>query len=378
MGCETCSNKTSGIPKGCKSNGSCTSGGCNKLPVYDWLKGVPSASISQNQYAEVRFKNTRKEYYRNTAKLSLHVGELVVVESDVSHDIGTISLTGELANLQFKKKSISTKEKFGLKILRKANQEDIALWTKAKEREEDTKKQARIFAASLNLKMKISDVEYSGDNKKATFFYVAEGRVDFRELIKKLAAQFKIRIEMKQIGSRQEAGMVGGIGSCGRELCCSTWLKDFRSVSISALRYQQLSINSEKMAGQCGKLKCCLNFELDSYMEAIKDFPSPKLKLKTKKGVAVHFKSDILRKTVSYIYKEDKMANPIVLKIDKVKEIVALNKNNILPDNLVSHAENKIEKPSGYKALDNQDELTRFDRKKKRKKRKKSKSKEKR
>ncbi|MFT4660888.1 MAG: cell fate regulator YaaT (PSP1 superfamily) [Patiriisocius sp.] len=376
MGCDTCANKNSGIPNGCKSNGSCTSGGCNKLPVYDWLKGVPSIGTSQNQYAEIRFKNTRKDYYRNSNKYSLQTGDLVVVESDANYDIGTVSLSGELANLQFRKKT-KKKDRLPLKILRKAKQEDIELWSIAKDREQETKTKARIIASEMGANMKISDVEFSGDNTRATFYYTADDRVDFRELIKKLAGLFKIKIDMKQIGARQEAGMLGGIGSCGRELCCSTWLTDFRSVSISALRYQQLSINSEKMAGQCGKLKCCLNFELDSYMEAIKDFPSPKLKLKTKKGTAFHFKSDILNKTLAYAYKDDKMINPIALTLEQVNKIIALNKKDVLPDSLNSMQEKRIEKEIGYQQVVGQDDLKRFDSEKKRRGKKKNKRKHK-
>ena len=342
------------------------------MSVYDWLSGVPVSSIKTNQYVEVRFKNIRKDYY--LSNINIQPGDLVVVQDDKEKDIGTVSLTGSLANIQYQKRGTKNK-RFAKKILRKATQEDIDLWAKAKEREHKTKVRARELALESGLRMKVSDVEFSGDNTKATFYYTADGRIDFRELVKKLASTFRVRIEMKQIGARQEAGMVGAIGSCGRELCCSSWLKEFRTVSIGVLRYQQLSINSEKMAGQCGKLKCCLNFELDSYLEAIKDFPSPKLKLKTKKGIAVHFKSDILGRRISYRYIEDAIANPITLSLEEVNNIIRLNKKNVLPDSLISikpHTEtNKVD----FQHNVSTENLERFDKKRKSKKRRRPKNK---
>ena len=292
MGCGNCSSGGCGTtPKGCKNNGNCGTSGCNKLEVFDWLAGMSRSA--GDQYVEVRFKNTRKEYFLNSDKLSLSVGDVVAVETMPGYDVGMVSLTGELVRLQMKKNKIDPSQKSTPKVIRKATEEDINIWKEAHLLERETLVKTRQTIRELNLSMKLSDVEYQADKTRATFYYIAEQRIDFRQLIKVLADRFRVRIEMRQIGSRQEAGRVGGIGSCGRELCCSTWLTDFRTVSTSAARYQQLSINPMKLAGQCGKLKCCLNYELDSYMDAVQHFPSSKIKLKTKKGVAFHQKSDI-------------------------------------------------------------------------------------
>ena len=282
MGCSGCSTGrgTNNLPGGCKSNGGCESGVCNKLNVFDWLSNMSNPSmVNQPDWIEVRFKNGRKPYFDNTEKLTLSVGDVVAVESSPGHDIGTVSLIGELVRIQVQKKSIKTNEI--LKIYRKARQSDIDKWQDAMRLEKPTMTQARKFAIEQGLDMKICDVEYQGDKTKATFYYTANQRVDFRELIKIYASTFKLRIEMRQIGARQEASKLGGVGSCGRELCCSSWLTDFRSVTTSAARYQQLSLNPQKLAGQCGKLKCCLNYELDSYLDALKDFPESNVNLKT-------------------------------------------------------------------------------------------------
>jgi len=269
MECQSCSSGK-GTPKGCGSNGSCGTSGCNKLEVYDWLGNMELPS-GQPQFdmIEVQFKSTRKGFFRRGV-INVIKGDVVAVEANSGHDIGVVSLTGELVRMQMKKKKVLTNSDSIRKIYRKAQQADLDKWIKARELEHPTMIKARKFAGELDLNMKISDVEYQADNTKATFYYTAEDRVDFRELIKKMADEFKIRVEMKQIGVRQEAGRLGGIGSCGRELCCSTWLTDFRSVSTSAARYQQLALNPAKLAGQCGKLKCCLNYELDSYLDALK------------------------------------------------------------------------------------------------------------
>lgn len=258
MGCSSCG--SGDTPGGCKNNGTCSSGGCSKLEVYNWLSNM-SLPGGQTPYdiLEIRFKNSRKGFYRNTKNHSLHVGDVVVVEGSPGQDIGVVSIVGELTRIQVKKKSPGFKQAEARKILRIAEQEDIDRWIKARDLEKEVMYKARTLAVNLNLEMKISDVEYQADLTKATFYYTAEGRVDFRQLIKDMADEFKIRIEMRQIGARQEASRLGGIGSCGRELCCSTWLTDFRTVSTSAARYQQLSLNPQKLAGQCGKLKCCLN-----------------------------------------------------------------------------------------------------------------------
>jgi cell fate regulator YaaT (PSP1 superfamily) len=301
-------------------------------------------------------------------------GDIVAVEASPGHDIGIVSLTGDLVKLQMKKKNVRADSPEVKKVYRKAKQMDIDKWQSARELEEKTMYKARTIAVKLNLQMKISDVEYQGDKTKAIFYYTAEDRVDFRDLIKVLADEFKVRIEMKQIGARQEAGRLGGIGSCGRELCCSTWLTDFRSVSTSAARYQQLSLNPLKLAGQCGKLKCCLNYELDSYMDAIKDFPESGVKLFTKSGAAFHQKTDIFKRTLWYSYESDP-GTFIPLSVETVKEIIEQNKNKIYPPDftIAKPVEAKKTSEMYYENVVGQDSLTRFDQdKNKRKKKKKN------
>lgn len=360
MGCSGCS---TGRGCGTSSSGcSSKSGGCNKLNVTNWLNDI-ELPFGQEPFdcVEVRFKNNRKEFFRNTDKLSLNVGDVVAVEAASGHDIGTVSLAGELVKKQMRKHKVDLDSKEILKVYRLANDGDVKKWMTAQKREEDTMFKARTIAIAFGLQMKISDVEYQGDNSKAIFYYTAETRVDFRELIKKLAEEFKIRIEMKQIGVRQEASRLGGIGSCGRELCCSTWLTDFRSVSTSAARYQQLSLNPEKLAGQCGKLKCCLNYELDAYTDALKDFPDTSINLKTKKGEAFYRKMDIFSNTLWYSYKDDPVRF-IEMKLDRVNEIIAMNKKNEFPEDLAMYMEIKEEvKKPDYENVVGQDSLTRFD-----------------
>jgi len=367
MGCSNCGSGGS-LPGGCKNNGNCGVSGCNKLEVFDWLSGVELAP-NQKKYdiAEVRFKGTRKGFFRMTGGLDLQVGEVIAVESSPGYDVGVVSLTGELVKIQMKKKRVQDTIELK-KVLRKATAEDIETWQEARNMEHDTMHQARVLAKSVGLSMKISDVEFQGDKKKATFFYTAEERVDFRELIRKMADSFKTRIEMRQIGARQESARLGGIGSCGRELCCSTWLTDFRSVSTSAARYQQLSLNPQKLAGQCGKLKCCLNYELDMYMEAAKEFPSPSVKLHTKKGVAHHLKTDIFKKLVYYVYNDGMAGAPVALDLETVNEIIAANKSGEKFDDLKEFEVelSPVEEDTDYLNVVGQDSLTRFDRKKKR------------
>jgi len=360
MGCSGCS--TDGgcgtTSKGCKSK----TGSCNKLNVFDWLKDV-ELPHGQKMFdcVEVRFKNSRKEFYRNTEELSLNIGDVIAVESSPGHDMGTVSLSGELVKKQMRKRKVAFDSEEVKKIYRLAKKTDIEKWLEAQALETKTMYKARTLAIELGLQMKISDVEYQGDRSKAVFYYTAESRVDFRELIKRMAGEFKIRIEMKQIGVRQEASRLGGIGSCGRELCCSTWLTDFRSVSTSAARYQQLSLNPQKLAGQCGKLKCCLNFELDSYVDALKGFPSTNLKLKTKKGSAFYRKMDIFRNIMWYSY-QDEPLKFIELKLDRVNEIVSMNRNEEKPEDLVGFVELKeVIKEPEYSNVVGQDDLTRFD-----------------
>lgn len=382
MGCGSCS--TGGCtPSGCKSNGSClTDGGCSKLDVYDWLADMDMPSnYKPFPYVEVRFKGSRKDFYRNEENIYLEAGELVAVETGTGgYDVGHVTLTGELVRMQMTRKRV-TEEKAPLKIYRKATPQDVEKWTNAKERESETMHKSRTIALELGLAMKLSDVEYQGDRTKATFYYTAEGRVDFRELIKKLAETFKVRIEMRQIGMRQEASRLGGIGSCGRELCCSTWLTDFKTVSTSAARYQNLSLNTLKLAGQCGKLKCCLNFELDTYMDALKTIPDNVEKLRTEKGEARLQKTDIFKQIMWFsYYGEDNTWIP--LEVNRVKEIQAMNKNGQKPEDLrdlalVMEELKATEKSFDYENVVGQDSLTRLDDKARRNKNNRNKQKNK-
>ncbi|MFS4455257.1 stage 0 sporulation family protein [Maribacter sp. 2304DJ31-5] len=363
MGCSSCSTGTDGQPKGCKNNGTCGTDGCNKLTVFDWLSNMALPSGERPfEFVEVRFKNSRKAFFKNPENSSLAIGDIVATQAKSGHDIGMVTLTGELVRVQMKRKKVDFKGEDFSKIYRKATQKDIDIWQKCRAREEEIKKRSREIAIILKLQMKISDVEFQGDGSKATFYYTAEERVDFRQLIKDMAKAFGIRIEMRQIGYREEAQRLGGIGSCGRELCCSTWLTDFRSVSTSAARYQQLSLNPQKLAGQCGKLKCCLNYELDVYLDALKDFPSQDTKLFTEKGLAFCQKTDIFKEMLWFSYKEDP-ANWHVLSKDQVKEILEKNKKKQKVASLEMYV---LDEEEGEKVVfENvvgQDSLTRFDR----------------
>src|SRR5690554_5695276 len=367
MACASCSTKGGSAPKGCNNHGSCGTDSCNKLSVFDWLSNMSSSNESLFDAVEVRFKNSRKEFLRNADKLSLNIGDVVATEASPGHDIGVVSLTGELVKIQMKKKGIDPESSIP-KIYRKANQKDIDVWTSFRLREDKVQIRAREIALHLNLQMKISDIEFQGDGSKAIFYYTAEERVDFRQLIKEFAREFNTRIEMKQIGFRQEASRLGGVGSCGRELCCSTWLTDFRSVNTSAARYQQLSLNPQKLAGQCGKLKCCLNYELDSYMDALKNFPSTDTVLRTEKGDAYCQKIDIFKELMWFTYREN-TAQWYVLSTSKVKEIVETNKQG----NKVAAIEDYVTEtndPDNTKFKDSmgQESLTRFDTPKNKKK----------
>lgn len=370
MGCSSggCNTEKNGIPAGCNNNGSCgTSDGCNKLSVFDWL-GNMNLPEGQNRFdiVEIRFKNSRKEFFRNTNSLNINVGDVIAVESNSGHDIGTVSLTGELVKLQLKKHNVNFDSEEIKKIYRKAKQTDIEKWREAQSLEINTMYRARTIALNLGLQMKLSDVEYQGDKSKAIFYYTADARVDFRELIKLLADEFKVRIEMKQIGARQEASRLGGIGSCGRELCCSSWLTDFRTVSTSAARYQQLSLNPLKLAGQCGKLKCCLNYELDSYLDALKEFPEMDgKKLQTKKGDAFLQKTDIFKRTMWFSYRSDPGVF-IPLDLKTVHSILELNAKGEMPEALtpaLKVIDKIINTEPNFENVVGQDSLTRFDRK---------------
>jgi cell fate regulator YaaT (PSP1 superfamily) len=359
MGCSSCGSD-GGTPRGCKNNGTCSSGGCNKLEVYDWLANIALPS-GQKVYdiVEVRFKNSRKGFYRNAEHIALSVGDVVVVETAPGYDVGVVSVVGELARIQVKKKAPGFKPMETRKILKIATQKEIDSWIKARSFEQETMNQTRVMALTLGLEMKISDVEYQADMSKALFYYTAEGRIDFRQLIKDMADKFKVRIEMRQIGSRQEAARLGGIGSCGRELCCSTWLTDFRSVSTSAARYQQLSLNPQKLAGQCGKLKCCLNYELDMYLDAIKSFPKAETKLKTESGEAIHIKTDVFKRLMWFAIQGEN--GLIALTPEQVKKIQELNSAGTIPKDLKAFTyvvEKEVE--IGYENVVGQDSISRF------------------
>ncbi|WP_299680063.1 regulatory iron-sulfur-containing complex subunit RicT [uncultured Dokdonia sp.] len=362
MACGNCGTGADGQPKGCKNNGTCGTDGCNKLTVFDWLSNmtIPEGQEAFN-YIEVRFKNGRKNYYKNTENATLSIGDIVATQAASGHDIGMVTLTGELVRVQMKRKKVKQDTEDTLKIYRKATQKDIDIWTKARDREEPMKVKARQIAIRLDLQMKISDIEFQGDGSKATFYYTAEDRVDFRQLIKEFAQEFRTRIEMRQIGLRQEASRLGGIGSCGRELCCSTWLTDFRSVTTGAARYQQLSLNPQKLAGQCGKLKCCLNYELDAYMDALKEFPKTEVKLHTEKGTAVCQKIDIFQGFLWYAY-EGEWMNWHKLTAAQANEIITSNKAKEPVASLEEFSSEHIEDTKiDFGNVVGQDSLTRFD-----------------
>jgi cell fate regulator YaaT (PSP1 superfamily) len=333
--------------------------GCCKLDAYDWLKNITIATGQRSfDCVEVRFKNNRKDFFRLPPDLDLHTGDIVAVEASPGHDIGVVSLTGEVVKYQMFKRRVDPESQDLKKVYRKARLTDIEKWISAVMKEDEALHSTRKIASELNLKMKINDVEFQGDDTKSIFYYTADDRVDFREMIKLLAEQFRVRIEMRQIGVRQEASRLGGIGSCGRELCCSTWLTSFESVTTNAARVQQLSLNPQKLAGQCGKLKCCLNYEYDSYVDALQGFPDSSINLKTKKGDAIHQKSDIFKKAMWYAYSNDQQ-NLMMMDSAKVAEIIEMNKNGKIPDNLEDLAikqEAKVEEQ-----VINPDDLRRID-----------------
>ena len=326
MGCTSCSNSNGSKPAGCRSNGYCVNSGCNKLPAFDWLANMVQDDQGVFPYVEVRFKNGRKSFFRVPSFINPSMGSLVVVQVNQGYDIGVICLKGELTRTQMRLKKVSSDDVNIEAILRLPSQEEIEFWHKLQAREGELQRRSRQMALKLNLEMKISDVEFQADGRKAIFYYTADQRVDFRELIRVMASEFKVKIEMCQIGMRSEASRIGGIGICGRELCCSTWLTDFRKVSSSAARYQQLSFSPDRLNGQCGKLKCCLNYELESYTEELKKFPSIDIKLKTDKGYAIFQKMNIFSNEMWYSYESDRV-NWFKLDVSSVKEII---KNNQL------------------------------------------------
>jgi len=336
MGCAGCATGTDGSPKGCKSNGGCSTGGCNKLNTFDWISVMDIHDPIEFKFVEVSFKSgATKEFFKMPDNVHAVTGDMVVVDDKGGYNIGQVSLSGELVRLQMKKKRVK-EDRIMHEVIRLAHERDLEKVQEAREREHPAMVRARAIARTLGLEMKVGDVEYRADLRKATFYYTAEGRVDFRELVRSYASEFRIKVEMRQIGARQESGRIGGLGPCGRELCCSTWLTDFKSVSTSAARYQNLSINQAKLSGQCGRLKCCLNYELDTYMEALKDFPKRADRLYTQQGKAQKIKMDIFKRQIYYMLEDGRGRRQVIpLGIDRVKEILHMNKNDKKPETLV-------------------------------------------
>ncbi|MDR2121965.1 MAG: hypothetical protein LBP34_02465 [Flavobacteriaceae bacterium] len=367
---ETCGSCSSNeLPKGCKNHKACGTGNCNsKLSVFNWLSDIhPPVSNNHIQYIEVRFKDDRKDFYINDSSLPIAIGDIVAVEANSGHDIGIVSLTGELVKIQMRKKKAKMEEIH--KVYRKASPKDIDIWQNFRNKENNVMLEARRIARGLGLQMKICNVEYQGDGTKVTLYYTSEGRVDFRQLIKDYAMAFRSKIDMRQIGYRQESAKVGGIGSCGRELCCSTWLTDFRSVNTVAARYQQLSINPQKLAGQCGKLKCCLNFELDTYVDALVDFPPSQTVLETERGKAYCIKVDVFRNQMWFTYTDNSISwYPI--DIYDVRKLIELNNKGVLIKPLDELQEKEILKID----LIEENNLNRFEKRPKSNNKKKSKN----
>jgi len=330
MSCGSCGIK----PNGCKSNGGCNTGSCNRLNTYDWLYNLPVADVDTScRVIEVSFNNgSRKDFFRNLTLQQFEKGDLISVEGVSGFDVGEVSLTGEIVRLQMRKRNVKEENPEMKKILRRASDRDIEIWRQNKAREPQAIIRSRAIARQLKLEMKISEVEMQADGRKATFFYIADGRVDFRELIKVYASEFKLKDEMRQIGARQESAKVGGIGSCGRELCCATWLTDFKSVNTAAARYQNLSINQSKLSGQCGRLKCCLNYELDTYLDALQDFPDNCDTIRVTKGSANLVKKDIFKNLMWYMLPDSSKQYPLT--IERVRKIKSLNEQGVIPEEL--------------------------------------------
>ncbi len=334
MGCGSCGTSKDGAPSGCQSHGNCSTGGCNRMNVHDWLANLPFSDPESNcRIVEVSFNNgSRKDFFRNTTLQHFEKGDMVAVEGVSGFDVGMVNITGELVRLQMKKRKVDEKSPEIKKVLRRAGDNDISKMLESKAREAQVLIRSRAMARQLKLELKMAEVEIQADSRKATFFYIADDRVDFRELIKLYAAEFKVKVEMRQIGARQEAGKVGGIGSCGRELCCSSWLTDFKSVNTNAARYQNLSINQTKLSGQCGRLKCCLNYELDTYMDALQFFPEDADMIEMAKSRAFLVKKDIFKNLMWYTLPDSNKQYPLT--IERVKKIKELNKQGIRPEDL--------------------------------------------
>lgn len=333
MGCDSCGTKGS-APGGCQSNGSCGTNSCNRMNAYDWLVNLPIADADDVcRVIEVSFsQGSRKDFYRNGTMQHFEKGEWITVEGVSGFDVGEVQMTGEIVRIQLKKKGADEFSPDMRKVLRRAGDRDLELLKQNKAREKEALIRSRAIAKQLNLNMKVSQVEFQADGKKATFFYIADDRVDFRELIKIYAGEFKIKVEMRQIGARQEAGKIGGIGSCGRELCCATWLTDFKSVNTAAARYQNLSINQTKLSGQCGRLKCCLNYELDTYLDALQGFPENADMLRVARGTATLIKKDIFRNLMWYVLPDSNKQYPLT--IERVNTIRLLNNQNVIPEEM--------------------------------------------
>ena len=344
---------------------SCNGEPRSKLQSYNWLEDVPGG-FNEFDIVEVTFKNTRKGFYKNSSHIPLKIGDMVAVEANPGHDVGRVSMMGRLVKNQMKRANLRPDAEI-LRIFRKAKQSDLERYEEAKAKEVDTMIRSRKIAEDLKLNMKIGDVEYQGDGNKAIFYYIADERVDFRQLIKVLAEVFRVRIEMKQIGARQEAGRIGGIGPCGRPLCCSSWMSNFVSVATGAARYQDISLNPQKLAGQCAKLKCCLNFEIDSYVEAVKKMPERNIPLETKDNVYYHFKTDLFKREITYSTDKNMAANLVTLKAERVFEVMALNKNGVKPDKLNLDTDERKREMSMFGDIIGQDSVTRFDKAKKKK-----------
>ncbi len=356
------------LDTGCQFNKKgCCKNTQQKLAVTDWLCDLPE-TVADTDFVEVQFKNTRKGYFLNSTKIPLEKGDVVAVESVPGHDIGEVTLVGRLVLLQMKKNGVNPEKTEIRRVYRKARQSDLDKYAEAKAREDETMIKSRQIAEELKLNMKIGDVEYQGDGNKAIFYYIADERVDFRQLIKVLADTFKIRVEMRQIGSRQEAGRIGGIGPCGRELCCSSWLTNFTSVSTNAARVQDLSLNPQKLAGQCAKLKCCMNYELDTYLDATKDFPSKDIVLETQDSSWFHFKTEVFKAEMTYSSSPNMAANLQVLPVQRVQEVIEMNKAGKKPEKLIESSKETSKVVNvDFQNVVGQDSLTRFDKPKKKK-----------
>ena len=378
MGCAACGSKAVGQPSGCGNKGACQNGGCSRMNTYDWFAKNEIEDVEPFGIVEVSFKNgARKGFFRTKTNVNVSTGDFLVVNTGSGYDVGRMTLGGEMTRMQMRKKKVREDQVLN-EIVRIANDRDIDRLKEAREREHKTLVRSRVIARDLGLTMKIGDIEYQSDLRKATFFYTADGRVDFRELVRTYAREFNVKVEMRQIGARQESARLGGLGSCGRELCCSTWLSDFKTVATSAARYQNLAINQTKLSGQCGRLKCCLNYELDTYIDALNDFPTKATKLKVGSVIAGLIKIDIFKEAMYYSYKNEKGRIMFVtVPVDRVSEIQAMNKKGEIPDTFLSEEDIELEEKLDFADVTG-DIVLKEETKKRRNKRRKRYSKDKR